>query len=89
MDNTYSNYQQIVGEMQRLTEANEPFTIKHIKIDGSIRIVNKALLRKQTPKSKDSKAQYKLNYIDTQQDVCGACYIPLLCSLNNKKVIIQ
>ena len=89
MDNNYSNYQDAVNEMQRLTELNSHFALKFIKSSGETRIVNKALLRKQTPSSKDANGQYKLNYIDVTEDALGSCYIPLICSLNNKNIIIQ
>jgi hypothetical protein len=89
MDNIYSNYQEVVHEMQRLTELNTPFSFSFVKSNGSMRVVNKALLRKQTPSSKDSKGQHKLNYIDVTEDTHGNCYIPLLCSLNNKNIVIQ
>ncbi|WP_156133241.1 hypothetical protein [Lacinutrix sp. Hel_I_90] len=74
--------------MHRLTELNTPFKLSYRRVNGTIRIVPSALLRKQTPKHKDAMAPYKFNYIDQQNDQLGTAYIPLLIAVNDKQIQI-
>ena len=85
----YTNYSAAFSDMQRLTQLNTPFKLVYRRVDGSLNIVVRALLRKQTPKHKDSKASYKFNYIDQQNDQLGTAYIPLLLSVNDKQIRLQ
>ena len=85
----YTNYRDAFSDMQMHTELGTPFKLTYRRVDGSLNIVTKALLRKQTPKHKDSKASYKFNYIDQQNDQLGAAYIPLLLAVNDKQIRLQ
>ena len=87
-NNNFSNYSEAFSVMHRLTEVNEPFKLTFVKSDGSIKVVASAILRKQTPKSKDSNGPYKFNYIDTINDNYGSAYIPMLLSVNDRKIIL-
>lgn len=89
MDNPFDSYQSAFDLMHGQTEANIPFKLKFIKADGSIAIINKCLLRKQTPSSKDSLSEFKMNYLDIADDTYGSCYIPLLLEVENRKIVIE
>ena len=89
MDEPWNNYQDAFNEMQSLTEQNLHFKLKFTKADGSLNVVGRCLLRKQTPKAKDSMSEFKLNYIDKSDNTYGTCYIPLILEINDRKIVIQ
>lgn len=82
----YTSYADMFRDMHDLTSINEPFKLVFRKVDGSIKIIPKTIIRKQTPKGKDQNASYKFNYIDVVNDQCGTAYIPLLLSVNDKQI---
>ena len=86
--NNYNNYAKAFDDMLNATSLNEPFKLSHRRIDGTIKVVHKALLRKQTDSRIDSMGSYKINYIDVTNNEMGTCYIPLILSINNKQIIL-
>ena len=89
MSNPYTSYRDAYNEMTRLTELNESFKLKFIKVNGSVKVIHKTILRKQTPSSQDAYGAFKLNYIDKADDSMGNCYIPLITEVNDRKIIIE
>ncbi|MFC0605894.1 hypothetical protein [Winogradskyella pulchriflava] len=89
MSKCYTSYSEAINEMIRLTELSTPFKLKFIKTNGTIKLIHKALLRKQTPTTQDANGSYKLNYIDQADDNLGNCYIPLITEVNDRKIIIE
>ena len=85
----FTSYSQAFELMQKATQLNEPFKLVHRKIDGSIKVIPKTLLRKQTDSRIDSQGSYKANYIDVTSDNYGSCYIPLIMSVNDKEIILS
>lgn len=85
----YNDYQGPIGEMQRLSKIGEPFKLEFRKLDGTKRIVYKAVLRGQSQSKNDKNGPYKLQYFDTQNEQMGSCYIPLITSLNDKKIVLN
>ncbi|TXE18626.1 hypothetical protein ES692_06165 [Psychroserpens burtonensis] len=90
MSNTaYSTYESAFNDMLELTKANAPFKLAFVKQCGAIKIIAKALLRKQTPSSKDKNGSYKFNLIDTVNDNYVTAYIPLIQSVNDKTIVLS
>ena len=89
MSDVYTDYQQPITEMRKLTALNTPFRMQFKKLDGSNKTIERALLRKQSLSDKDKNSAYKLQYLDTIHDTLGSCFIPLLTALNGKKIVIQ
>ena len=87
--NTYSSHALAFSEMDRLTALNQPFRLAFRKANGDMKLIEKALLRKQTPTAKDIQARYKFNYFDVLNDQLGSAYIPLLLSVNDTKIILK
>ncbi|QQV89945.1 hypothetical protein M1M27_gp01 [Cellulophaga phage Ingeline_1] len=85
----YTEYQTPITLMRNLTRLNQPFRLEFRKVDGSRRIIQKALLRKQSLSTTDKRSAYKLNYINSQSEQMGSCYIPLLISVNDQKIILH
>lgn len=83
---SYSTHEQAFSDMNNHTKVNEPFKLSFRKDNGQIKIVSKALLRKQTPTNQDKNGAYKFNYIDVVNDNMGSAYIPLLLSVNDKEI---
>lgn len=85
---TYHDYEAPITEMQRLSSINQPFKLEFRKADGSRRIILKALLRGQAHAKHDANGPYKLQFIDTNNDQMGSCFIPLILALNDKKIVL-
>lgn len=82
----YSTHEQAFSDMSNHTKLNQPFKLMFRKENGDIKIIPKALLRKQTPTSKDKNGAYKFNYIDVVNDNMGSAYIPMLMAVNDKEI---
>mgnify|MGYP006909076382 CR=1 FL=1 len=90
MDNkVFNSHEEAFKAMHQLTANNKPFKLVFKKIDATIKIVPKALLRKRTHSSTDSNSAYKFNYLDVDKDECKSAYIPLLLSVNDKKIVLK
>ncbi|UOY07714.1 hypothetical protein L0P88_03985 [Muricauda sp. SCSIO 64092] len=84
----YSDYAQPISQMRAWTANNTPFKVVFRKKDGSMRLVNRALLRKQSIGANDRTSAYKIQLLDLDQDKPRSAYIPLLISVNDKKIIL-
>lgn len=85
----YRDYEAPISTMRELTKRGEPFQIEFIKLSGERRIIKSALLRKQSKGKYDRNSAHKLQFIDTQSDQLGSCFIPLITALNDKKIILD
>jgi len=85
-ESIYNSYEGAFSEMIELTMTETPFKVAFVKVDGSVKIISKALLRKQTPTSKDINGAYKFNLVDTVNNNYVTAYIPLLTSVNDKQI---
>lgn len=84
----YSDYAQPISHMKELTARNTPFKVVFRKKDGSLRMIYRALLRKQSIGAGDKTSAYKIQLLDLDQDEPKSAYIPLLISVNDKKIIL-
>ncbi|MEX0275709.1 MAG: hypothetical protein AB3N16_15160 [Flavobacteriaceae bacterium] len=53
-----------------------------------MRIIQSALLRKQSKSQYDANSRYKLQFIDTVNEQMGSCFIPLLLAVNDKRIVL-
>lgn len=88
-ESLYSSYEQAFDYMVQMTKNNNPFKVSFVKENGEVKIIPKALLRKSTPSSADKNAQFKFNLIDTVNSNYATAYIPLLLSVNDKRIVLQ
>lgn len=85
----YNSFEQAFSDMHSFTAAGKPFKLKFCKLNGEIKIIPKAFLRKRTPIAHDANTNYKMNYIDHTNNNCGNCYIPLIMAINDKEIHIK
>lgn len=85
----YKDFQDPITEMRRLTEQGIAFRLEFRKKNGERRIIDRALLRPQSIGKYDRNSAYKLQFIDQVNDTLGSCFIPLILSLNERKIILN
>lgn len=81
MNEHYTNYEEPIEEMKRLSSRNIPFQFSFKKEDGTTRTIRKAKLRKGS-----KKAKYSIQFEDLITGECRSFSIPLLLSFNNKLI---
>ena len=89
MNECYTDYQSPISEMQRLSKLTKPFKLEFKKVDGTKRIIYKALLRGQSQSNQDKNGPYKIQFFDVDNEQMGSCYIPFILALNDKKILLN
>lgn len=85
----YKDHERPITLMRKLTAEGVPFKLEfRRKRDGKRRIVHRTLLRPQSLGKHDRNSRYKLQYIDVDNEQMGSVYIPLILSVNDKKIIL-
>lgn len=85
----YKDHERPITLMRQLTVQGIPFKLEfRRKRDGKRRVVHRALLRPQSLGTVDRNSKYKLQFIDRDTDQMGSVFIPLILSVNDKKIVL-
>lgn len=84
----YKDYAVPITQMKEITKRGGTFKIVFRRKDGKLRIIHRAILRKQSLGDTDSRSAYKIQLLNMDSMEARSAYIPLIVSLNDKPIIL-